>query len=160
MKLKYGVEKRQNQKLKKIMLDRTEYLKLVFSVLKFLCCQCVCECESLGRVRLFVTPRTVALQAPLSMGFSRQKYWSGLPFPSPLYCQRRAEILLYVRICFMSIVKSQGQSLQKQKLEKKQPIRKLTRSNFFERRKRKTQMKVEKQKHLEDRNQYVFISSR
>ena len=30
-----------------------------------------------------VTPRTVALQAPLSMGFSRQEYWSGLPFPSP-----------------------------------------------------------------------------
>ena len=31
----------------------------------------------------FVTPWTVALQAPLSMGFSRQEYWSGLPFPSP-----------------------------------------------------------------------------
>ena len=32
---------------------------------------------------LFVTPRTVAYQASLSMGFSRQEYWSGLPFPSP-----------------------------------------------------------------------------
>ena len=31
----------------------------------------------------FVTPWTVARQAPLSMGFSRQEYWSGLPFPSP-----------------------------------------------------------------------------
>ena len=31
----------------------------------------------------FATPRTVARQAPLSMGFSRQEYWSGLPFPSP-----------------------------------------------------------------------------
>ena len=31
----------------------------------------------------FVTPRTVARQAPLSMGFPRQEYWSGLPFPSP-----------------------------------------------------------------------------
>jgi len=30
-----------------------------------------------------VTPRTVACQAPLSMEFSRQEYWSGLPFPSP-----------------------------------------------------------------------------
>ena len=30
-----------------------------------------------------VTPRTVSHQAPLSMGFSRQEYWSGLPFPSP-----------------------------------------------------------------------------
>ena len=32
---------------------------------------------------LFVTPWTVAHQAPLSMEFSRQEYWSGLPFPSP-----------------------------------------------------------------------------
>ena len=39
--------------------------------------------KSLSRVRLFVTPWTVARQAPLSMGFSRQEYWSGLPFPSP-----------------------------------------------------------------------------
>ena len=31
----------------------------------------------------FVTPWTVARQAPLSMGFSRQEYWSGLPFPPP-----------------------------------------------------------------------------
>ena len=37
----------------------------------------------LSRVRLFVTLWTVAHQAPLSMGFSRQEYWSGLPFPSP-----------------------------------------------------------------------------
>ena len=39
--------------------------------------------KSLSRVRLFATPRTVAHQAPPSMGFSRQEYWSGLPFPSP-----------------------------------------------------------------------------
>ena len=37
----------------------------------------------LGHVRLFVTPETVAHQAPPAMGFSRQEYWSGLPFPSP-----------------------------------------------------------------------------
>ena len=37
----------------------------------------------LSCVRLFVTPRTVAWQVPLFMGFSRQEYWSGLPFPSP-----------------------------------------------------------------------------
>ena len=36
-----------------------------------------------SRVRLFATPWTVALQAPLSRGFARQKYQSGLPFPSP-----------------------------------------------------------------------------
>ena len=39
--------------------------------------------KSLSHVRLFVTPRTVAYQASPSMGFSRQDYWSGLPFPSP-----------------------------------------------------------------------------
>ena len=39
--------------------------------------------KSLSRVRLFVTPWTVAHQAPPSMGFSRQEYWSGLLFPSP-----------------------------------------------------------------------------
>ena len=37
----------------------------------------------LSRVRLFATPWTVAYQAPPTMGFSRQEYWSGLPFPSP-----------------------------------------------------------------------------
>ena len=39
--------------------------------------------KSLSHVQLFATPWTVAYQAPLSMGFSRQEYWSGLPFPSP-----------------------------------------------------------------------------
>ena len=39
--------------------------------------------KSLSCVRLFATPLTVACQAPLSMGFSRQEYWSGLPFPPP-----------------------------------------------------------------------------
>ena len=39
--------------------------------------------KSLSRVQLFATPWTVAYQAPPSMGFPRQEYWSGLPFPSP-----------------------------------------------------------------------------
>ena len=39
--------------------------------------------KSLSRVRLFVTPWTVAHEVPPSMEFSRQEYWSGLPFPSP-----------------------------------------------------------------------------
>ena len=39
--------------------------------------------KSLSHVRLFATPWTVAYQASPSMGFSRQEYWSGLPFPSP-----------------------------------------------------------------------------
>ena len=39
--------------------------------------------KSLSRVQLFATPWTAAYQAPPSMGFSRQEYWSGLPLPSP-----------------------------------------------------------------------------
>ena len=39
--------------------------------------------KSLSRVRLFAILWTVAYQTPPSMGFSRQEYWSGLPFPSP-----------------------------------------------------------------------------
>ena len=42
----------------------------------------VLGCVSLY-VRLFATPWTIACQTPLSVGFSRQEYWSGLPFPSP-----------------------------------------------------------------------------
>ena len=39
--------------------------------------------KSLNHVRLFTTPWTAAYQAPLSMGLSRQEYWSGVPSPSP-----------------------------------------------------------------------------
>ena len=42
---------------------------------------CMHMSELLNRVRLFVTPGTAAHQAPLSMGFSRQEYWNGLPCP-------------------------------------------------------------------------------
>ena len=42
-----------------------------------------CFVKSLSCVQLFATSRTVAYQAPPSMGFSKQEYWSGLPFPSP-----------------------------------------------------------------------------
>ena len=41
--------------------------------------------KSLSCVQLFVAPRTAAYQAPPSMGFSRQEYWSGVPLPSPIY---------------------------------------------------------------------------
>ena len=44
---------------------------------------CVCMLSHSGHVQLFVTLWIVARQAPLSMGFSRQAYWSGLPFPTP-----------------------------------------------------------------------------
>ena len=38
-----------------------------------------------SRVRLCATPETASYQAPPSLGFSRQKHWSGLPFPSPIH---------------------------------------------------------------------------
>ena len=41
--------------------------------------------SGVSRVRLCATPQTAAEQAPLSLGFSRQEYWSGLPFPSPMH---------------------------------------------------------------------------
>ena len=44
-----------------------------------------CVLSHLGCVQLFATPWTVAQKAPLSMEFSRQEFWSGLPFPSPEY---------------------------------------------------------------------------
>ena len=53
----------------------------MITVLK--CLAEVLEVKSLSRVRLVVTPWTAAYQAPPSMGFSRQEYWSGWPFPSP-----------------------------------------------------------------------------
>ena len=47
-------------------------------------CVCVCVCiQLLSHIQLSVTPWTVVLQIPLSLGFSRQEYWSELPSPSP-----------------------------------------------------------------------------
>ena len=46
------------------------------------CSPCV-HAQSLSCAPLFATPWTIAHQAPLSMGFSRQEYWNGLPFPHP-----------------------------------------------------------------------------
>ena len=48
--------------------------------------------KSLSHVWLLATPWTAAYQAPLSMGFSRQEYWSGLPLPSP---ESKARLLLF-----------------------------------------------------------------
>ena len=47
------------------------------------CMKVKSESEVACRVRLLATPRTAAFQAPPSMGFSRQEYWSGVPLPSP-----------------------------------------------------------------------------
>ena len=46
-------------------------------------CMCMCDAQSLNWVCLFATPGTVAHKAPLSIGWSRKEYRSGLPFPSP-----------------------------------------------------------------------------
>ena len=58
-----------------------------FTINDSLCvCVCVCACVHalvLNHVQLFMIPWTVGHQTPLSMEFSRQEYWRGLPFPSP-----------------------------------------------------------------------------
>ena len=54
--------------------------------------------KSLGRVRLLATPWTTAYQAPPSMGFSRQEYWSGVPLPSPY------EVLLPLRTVLVVVI--------------------------------------------------------
>ena len=71
--------------------------------------------KSLSHVQLFVTPWTVANQAPLSMGFSRLGYWSGLPFPSPIYketayqkCTLIRELVLFY---FLSRIKTRKKNL-------------------------------------------------
>ena len=83
-----------------------------------------------SRSVMFVTPWTVAHQAPLSMGFSRQEYWSGLPFPSPgdlpnpgiksgspalqadsLPSEPPWKPLFLVRIMFMAMRRWEGQKL-------------------------------------------------
>ena len=46
-------------------------------------CRCVCVLSCFNHVRLAATPWTVSREAPLSMGFSRPEYWSGLPCPLP-----------------------------------------------------------------------------
>ena len=51
--------------------------------------------KSLSRARLIVTPWTAAHQAPLPMGFYRQKYWSGLPLPSPIQWLRMLKLFTF-----------------------------------------------------------------
>ena len=56
--------------------------------------------KSLSHVRLFTTPGTAAYQAPLSTGFSRQEYWSGVPSPSQIhmYSIRQKRVVQYICI--------------------------------------------------------------
>ena len=59
--------------------------------------------KSFSRVRLVATPWTAALQAPPSMGFSRQEYWSGVPLPSPLTFLWVGKILTPISNCFSPV---------------------------------------------------------
>ena len=54
--------------------------------------QTCCLPSHFSHVRLCVTPQTAAHQAPLSLGFSRQEHWSGLPFPSPMHESQVAQL--------------------------------------------------------------------
>ena len=58
----------------------------------------------LSRIRLLATPWTAAYQAPPSMGFSRQEYWSGVPLPSPFVVHDLANIWQYRKHYISSII--------------------------------------------------------
>ena len=83
-----GTESRESEKSTDNICERTcsslqncvFYLSFFFLSLSFFFYFCA---QLLSRVQLFATLWTVAYQAPLSMGFSQQEYWGGLPFPPP-----------------------------------------------------------------------------
>ena len=63
--------------------------------------------KSLSRVRLLANPWSAAYQAPPSMGFSRQEYWSGVPLPSPLECITIIRNTnSFTALCFLSLSSS------------------------------------------------------
>ena len=66
--------------------------------------------KSLNSVQSLVTPWTAAYQAPPSMGFSRQEYWSGVPFPSPL-CYLVSPYKLCILYTVVCICQSQSPNL-------------------------------------------------
>ena len=58
-------------------------LTYILNIVRYICVYNIPEVSVKSRVPLFLTSWTVACQASLSMDFSRQEHWSGLPFPSP-----------------------------------------------------------------------------
>ena len=74
---------------------------LAWTILSITLLVCESKVKLLSCVPLFVTPQTVAYQAPPSMGFSRQEYWSGLPFPYPGGCSRPRDRLGLRWICYL-----------------------------------------------------------
>ena len=71
--------------------------------------------RSLSHVQLFSTPWTVVHQAPLSMGFSRQEYWSGLPLPSPRESLEQSILWMCLNILRGTKVLSRIKSCRKEK---------------------------------------------
>ena len=76
--------------------------------------------KSLSRVQFFVTPWTVAFQAPPSMGFSRREYWSGVPLPSLTMeyysATKKSEIIPFAATWMdPEIILSEGSEKQKDK---------------------------------------------
>ena len=63
------------------------------------CMKVKSECEAAQSCRLLATPWTAVCQAPPSMGFSRQEYWSGLPLPSPLYIFSSVQFRSVAQLC-------------------------------------------------------------
>ena len=59
---------------------------------------CYAMLSRFSRVRLCVTPEMAAHKAPSSLGFSRQEYWSGLPFPSPMHEKRKVKVKSLSRV--------------------------------------------------------------
>ena len=73
-----------------VYTDTYTYILTVYSILYNILCQYTnnilthaCTLSHISRVQLFATLWTIARQAPLSVGFSRQEHWSGLPRPPP-----------------------------------------------------------------------------
>ena len=65
--------------------------------------------KSLSRVRLLATPWTAAYQAPPSMGFSKQEYWSGVPLPSPSPIFKQGQMtfpVIWISVQFSSVAQS------------------------------------------------------
>ena len=82
-----------------------EWVAISFSMNKIICVY-IYMCQLLSRIRFFESPWTIAYQASLSMEFSRQEYWSGLPSPSPcMYTYMCTYVCIY-----MQLAKSQAHS--------------------------------------------------
>ena len=78
-----------------MLLGRLSVL-VTFCDVRMCVCVCVCVCaRMLSCVWLFITPWTVAHQVPLSTEFSRQEYWSELPFPTPGDLSTGYSIIVY-----------------------------------------------------------------